>query len=528
MKFHLPWKREQEKKEYTLIYDGNGGRQNGERFVRRSFWLPDGGFGKEKKFVSNTDGGDLTVETVFSNSDLKCVGYYARKRTQEGWIWYGTDHNWHDSFYDGTVQKQLIPIAASVEPLYEAVDDEIYLVAQWEDEHGIRRNCGYEIFSKKLMAHAFGGMDGTTYHNTAEAFEHGKKEGYQSFEIDLSYTEDDRLVLCHGWTENNCKCTGVSYKPEFAHMTYEQAMQIPIHGHSIMDARQFYEKVKNEPAYTFEIDFHNIKKGNEKRVVAMLEDFRQDEGLLDRLLMQVYSQPMYEQIDSVYHFANYMYLVGLNIDKLDAILTYCLDHGICSVAMRTNFATKENVRKVHDAGLYAFCYTVSDDAVYANYLFQLGVDMICTDFVTEKALEVTKETFGRYPFMVWYNSNHKEAVSHYPETSDGDENAGTLTRLKSGNLEYRDKTIWGHTEGQTLRACGYEVPEKRFAGWKLRISIEGKNLWYSTDGLFHAAKDYTVRKSIQACIFKDGDVLPDFDVRKNMKVIMVAVWENLD
>lgn len=470
MKFHLPWKREQEKKEYTLIYDGNGGRQNGERFVRRSFWLPDGDFGKEKKFVSNTDGGNLTVETVFSNSDLKCIGYYARKRTEEGWIWYGTDHNWHDSFYDGTACKQLIPIAASVEPLYEAADDE----------------------------------------------------------IDLSYTEDDRLVLCHGWTENNCKCTGVSYKPEFAHMTYEQAMQIPIHGHSIMDARQFYEKAKNEPAYTFEIDFHNIKKGNEKRVAAMLEDFRQDEGLLDRLLMQVYSQPMYEQIDSVYHFANYMYLVGLNIDKLDAILTYCLDHGICSVAMRTNFVTKENVRKVHDAGLYAFCYTVSDDAVYANYLFQLGVDMICTDFVTEKALEATKETFGRYPFMVWYNSNHKEAVSHYPETSDGDENAGTLTRLKSGNLEYRDKTIWEHTEGQTLRACGYEVPGKRFAGWKLRISIEGKNLWYSTDGLFHAAKDYTVRKSIQACIFRDGDVLPDFDVRKNMKVIMAAVWENLD
>lgn len=260
----------------------------------------------------------------------------------------------------------------------------------------------------------------------------------------------------------------------------------------------------------------------------MLEDFRQDEGLLDRLLMQVYSQPMYEQIDSVYHFANYMYLVGLNIDKLDAIITYCLDHGICSVAMRTNFVTKENVRKVHDAGLYAFCYTVSDDAVYANYLFQLGVDMICTDFVTEKALEATKETFGRYPFMVWYNSNHKEAISHYPEAVDGAGNAGTLTRLKSGNLEYRDKTIWDHTEGQTLRACGYEVPGKRFAGWKLRISIEGKNLWYSTDGLFHAAKDYTVRKSIQACIFKDGDVLPDFDVRKNMKVIMVAVWENLD
>ena len=48
------------------------------------------------------------------------------------------------------------------------------------------------------------------------------------------------------------------------------------------------------------------------------------------------------------------------------------------------------------------------------------------------------------------------------------------------------------------------------------------------DGWIIPAKDYTVRKSIQACIFKDGDVLPDFDVRKNMKVIMAAVWENLD
>lgn len=90
-------------------------------------------------------------------------------------VWNGS-YNWHDSFYDGTACKQLIPIAASVESLYEAADDEIYLVAQWEDEHGIRRNCGYEIFSKKLMAHAFGGMDGTTYHNTAEAFEHGKRK----------------------------------------------------------------------------------------------------------------------------------------------------------------------------------------------------------------------------------------------------------------------------------------------------------------------------------------------------------------
>ena len=406
MKVHVPHLKLGHKTR-RLVYVGNGATSVDSEYNKTESADCD------RRFVSTTWSGFSypKLQNPFVREDADCIGFYARRRTPAVWEWYCTDGSWHRTEAD-MPEKMLFPVGSSVKELYKD-ENSIYFVTQWEDKHGIRRNCGYEIFSKKLMAHAFGGMDGTTYHNTAEAFEHGKKEGYQSFEIDLSYTEDDRLVLCHGWTENNCKCTGVPYKPEFAHMTYEQAMQIPIHGHSIMDARQFYEKVKNEPAYTFEIDFHNKKKGNEKQVAAMLEDFRQDEGLLDRLLIQVYSQPMYEQIDSVYHFANYMYLVGSNIDKLDAILTYCLDHGICSVAMRTNFVTKENVRKVHDAGLYAFCYTVSADAVYANYLFQLGVDMICTDFVTEKALEATKETFGRYPFRVWYNSNHKEAISHY-------------------------------------------------------------------------------------------------------------------
>lgn len=515
MSIHFPWKKQWETKSYTIVYDGNGGKLDGERFVRKEVEVRFVPQSKKKK-----SGEGLYAINPFVRSDLKCVGFYARKRTDKEWVWYGSDHCWHTSFEKTSYQKLLISEQTPLESLYSDAEDEIYLVAQWEDEQGVRRNCGYDIFSQRLMAHAFGGMDGKTYHNTPEAYEYGKKKGYQCFEIDLSYTEDDRLVLCHGWSESNCKCTGVKYRPEFAHMTYEKAMQIPIHGHSIIDARQFYDIVKNEPPYYYEIDFHNIKKGNEKRVSAMLDDFQHDEALLDRLLMQVYSQTMFEQIDSVYHFTNYMYLVGINIDKIDSILTYCLDHGICSVALRTNFVTRETVQKVHDAGLYAFSYTVNEDVAYANYLFDMGIDMICTDFLTEKDIQGTDARYGRFPFMVWYNSNHKDVIIHYEDAAD------KIEHLKSGNYEYKDDTIWQNDGHQKLKKCGYEVVGKKFAGWKMRVTIEGKMLWYSEDGLFHIDKDYTSKKRYQERIFKDGDTLPIFDVKKNMKLIMVAQWED--
>ena len=201
-------------------------------------------------------------------------------------------------------------------------------------------------------------------------------------------------------------------------------------------------------------------------------------------------------------------------------MTYCLDHGICSVALRTNFVTRETVQKVHDAGLYAFSYTVNEDVAYANYLFDMGIDMICTDFLTEKDIQGTDARYGRFPFMVWYNSNHKDVIIHYEDAAD------KIEHLKSGNYEYKDDTIWQNDGHQKLKKCGYEVAGKKFAGWKMRVTIEGKMLWYSEDGLFHIDKDYTSKKRYQERIFKDGDTLPIFDVKKNMKLIMVAQWED--
>lgn len=48
MKFHLPWKREQEKKEYTLIYDGNAADRTVNVLSAVHFGFRTGASGKKK------------------------------------------------------------------------------------------------------------------------------------------------------------------------------------------------------------------------------------------------------------------------------------------------------------------------------------------------------------------------------------------------------------------------------------------------------------------------------------------------
>lgn len=516
MKVHVPHLKLGHKTR-RLVYVGNGATSVDSEYNKT------GSADCDRRFVSTIWSGFSypKLQNPFVREDADCIGFYARRRTPAVWEWYCTDGSWHRTEAD-MPEKMLLPVGSSVKELYKE-ENSIYFVTQWEDKHGIRVNCGSDIFSKPLMGHAFGGMDDKTYHNTMAALEHGIGTGYKDFEIDFSYTTDGRLVLSHGWSPSNCKCLGITYKPDFDNMTYERVMNMPIHGNPIMDARQFYERVKDEPDYRFEVDFHSKKDGNEIKEITeiLLDDFQHDEAFLDRLLVQVYNKTMYEQIDSVYLFKNYMYLIGRRTERLDSIITYCLDHGICSIAIRMNYVNEKMIHKVHNAGLYVFCYTIKKDADYAKHLLDSGVDTICTDFVTEELLDEA-DGFGYFPFYICYNSDRADVENHYSEDVQDQ-----FLQTKKGNLEYKDKTVWENDGTGTLRKCEFSVLGKRFVGWKLRVTLDGNTFWYCKDGLYHIKKDFDETKDVIPYIFADEAVIPVWKVKRNMKLVMVAIWEDL-
>lgn len=514
MKVHVPHLKLGHKAR-RLVYVGNGATSVDSEYNKTESADCD------RRFVSTTWSGFSypKLQNPFVRDDADCIGFYARRRTPVVWEWYCTDGSWHRTEAD-MPEKMLFPVGSSVKELYKD-EDSIYFVTQWEDKHGIRVNCGSDIFSNPLMGHAFGGMDDKTYHNTMAALEHGIETGYKDFELDFSYTTDGRLVLSHGWSPSNCKCIGITYKPDFDNMTYERVMNMPIHGNPIMDARQFYERVKDEPDYRFEVDFHFVQEHRKEMVQELVKDFENDEQVLARLLMQVYTQQMYQIIDGVYHFKNYSYLAGKYVYRLDEFLTFCLDKGICAIALRANLAKREYIDKIHNAGLYVMTYTVQRDADYAKHLLDSGIDTICTDFITEELLDEA-EGFGYFPFYVWYNSDRADAENHY-STDARDQ----FIQTKKGNLEYKDKTVWENDGSGTLRKCEFSVPGKHFVGWKLRVTLDGNTFWYCKDGLYHIKKDFDETKDVVPYIFADEAVIPVWKVKRNMKLVMVAVWENL-
>ena len=514
MKVHVPHLKLGHKAR-RLVYVGNGATSVDSEYNKTESADCD------RRFVSTTWSGFSypKLQNPFVRDDADCIGFYARRRTPTVWEWYCTDGSWHRTEAD-MPEKMLFPVGSSVKELYKD-EDSIYFVTQWEDKHGIRVNCGSDIFSNPLMGHAFGGMDDKTYHNTMAALEHGIETGYKDFELDFSYTTDGRLVLSHGWSPSNCKCIGITYKPDFVNMTYERVMNMPIHGNPIMDARQFYERVKDEPDYRFEVDFHFVQEHRKEMVQELVKDFENDGQVLDRLLMQVYTQQMYQIIDGVYRFKNYSYLAGKYVYRLDEFLTFCLDKGICAIALRANLAKREYIDKIHNAGLYVMTYTVQRDADYAKHLLDSGIDTICTDFITEELLDEA-EGFGYFPFYVWYNSDRADVENHYSEDA-----RDQFIQTKKGNLEYKDKTVWENDGSGTLRKCEFSVPGKHFVGWKLRVTLDGNTFWYCKDGLYHIKKDFDETKDVVPYIFADEAVIPVWKVKRNMKLVMVAVWEDL-
>lgn len=462
----------------------------------------------------------------FRHASAKFAGFYARKKVNGQWLFLTENLEWKP-VSSCMPAKRMIQRGEPIDFLFDGSSDTVFLEAQWKEQDGetlIR--CGYSMYRNKLMAHSFGAYQDHTYCNTYAAFENGVKNGYQYFEMDLSYTSDCRLVLCHGWTKGNCRSTGFVWSPDFDQMTYDRIMQMQVYGEPVIDAKTFFEKVKSLP-YLFELDFHKVE-GEEAadRIRALIQDTDYDHELLDRFMVQVYSEQMFFDIDAVYHFRHYQYLVGENVDCLDKIITFCLDHGICGVALRANLAKPAYVRKIKNAGLYILCYTVKKDAGYALKLLESGADTICTDYITPEQLAGSRNDFGKFPFYVYYNSGSPDVQEGYSELLAENRLKGVLKTLASGNREFRDKLRWINDGNRALTKNYFSLEGKKFAGWKLRIQVEEKWFWYCGDHCYHAYLDLERNPDLQCFLFQDESVLPVWTFRKKAKLIMVAVWED--
>lgn len=347
------------------------------------------GAGTRKYIVFTKHLKKVKAERLFHRQQADFMGYYAALRVDRQYLWYATDGAWY-------TLSELMTLEGISRHLFLHGDDiglhvvkkqTIYLFAQWKDqESGRRIHGGYQIFRHPLMAHALGAYQGQNYSNTREALEYAYAQGYRYFEADVAITEDNCLVLSHGWSESACKLTGMEYKPEFEHMTRELFMQQCIGSCHVMDITDLKNFMQQHEDTYFEIDSHRVDVADKMEI--LLEVFEYDDALLNRLLIQAESRNIFKEIDKVYHFDNYQLIFGKEwIQKLEQGITFALDHGIETIAMRHDLWYPEMVALFHETGLWVMAYTVKDDVEEVKRLLAMGVDTICTDEVKQSDID---------------------------------------------------------------------------------------------------------------------------------------------
>ena len=324
----------------------------------------------------------------FEHDEADFAGFTLRKKIDGIWNWMCNDDSWH-AISPEMPDKRVF--AEGDVPVIPDRDIEGVLIfdAVWKLSDGTQADCGYRMFNNSLMAHALGAMDGKAYHNTMAAYENAMTKGYKYYEVDLSMTVDGRMVLCHGWTESNCTHTGFEYSDDLDKtMTYKKLMSLKVHGNPQIDLRSFYREMKKHADHLYEFDMHSIKG---KRAVEIIKetirDCKCDREVLDRVLMQVYTNKMYRAVDQTYHFKYYQYLIGKPEKNFYEKLPILIDEGICAAAIHVKKVCPEYINALRNAGIYVLAFTVTDDAEQAQHLLDMGVNTICTDYVAPSDLE---------------------------------------------------------------------------------------------------------------------------------------------
>lgn len=245
----------------------------------------------------------------------------------------------------------------------------------------------------RMIAHAMGGIEEMTYTNSLEAFEANYEKGTRVFEVDFLLSQDDVLIARHEWGE-------------FFTNLLRQQEELPAERHgAVWTAAEFKQaKVdgRYEPLLWDDIvklmakypdiyivtDTKQIKPEEIDRIFAKIVEGakQQDPQLLERIVPQIYNQPMLEQIRQYYAFDSIIYTLYQSQDSDRQVINFARDNGIAAVTMSEGRASKKLIASLKRAGIPVYVHTINDEEVMSKYK-QMGVYGFYSDFLAGNAAD---------------------------------------------------------------------------------------------------------------------------------------------
>lgn len=224
----------------------------------------------------------------------------------------------------------------------------------------------------RVVIHALGEIEGYAYTNSKEALEKSYSMGNTVFESDLILTSDNKLVACHDWN--------VGFQEDFSEEkipTKDLFMQVKImEKYTPVSIDEIVEFMKENPevyiltdtkyaeSEYYELQFQEIVNS------AVDNDC---EDVLSRFIIQLYHPYMYQDIENIYHFTNYVYTLyqeGYRGDaqEMEEYALFCRQNDIDVITMNADYYSDELLEICDRYGLQLFVHTVNDDEMKESYL----------------------------------------------------------------------------------------------------------------------------------------------------------------
>lgn len=156
------------------------------------------------------------------------------------------------------------------------------------------------------VAHAGGRINERSYSNSKDAILHNYNNGQRTFEVDFQVTSDNVLVGKHDWEHVVQEGVVSGYVP-----TCEEFLSRPIYGEfSPTTFEDICYLLKEYPDMWIVTDTKSMDEENVKKDMTLIVETARSLGLeevLDRIVIQIYNQEMYEAAKEIYDFDNWIF-----------------------------------------------------------------------------------------------------------------------------------------------------------------------------------------------------------------------------
>lgn len=243
-----------------------------------------------------------------------------------------------------------------------------------------------------VVCHALGKTEeGYTLTNSQEAFEYNYELGYRVFEADCAITSDQVVVLRHDWASDLGQSEEFGWTEENKEIpTAELFLSVPIYeSYTPMTLLDLYQKMVEKPDVYVVLDpkYSSDVEGQFSLIVNTALD-NGYESVLDRVIVQLYYEDMYDEVEAVYSFQNYIYtLYYIGFPGGEAVGNFCEEKGIPILVMPYTWLSGEIMQELEPYQIKLYVHTVNDlqvmDDIAAFHVDGVYSDQILPEQVKE-------------------------------------------------------------------------------------------------------------------------------------------------